>query len=163
MNRVGSAVSVLLVGIPLLLTAASGEEGPGVTPPPMTQARMEGVVRDVVGATQGQPGFIQFAFDGVPMACISDVRHDRMRLIAPVRKTSELTPAEKDRILEANFHTALDARYATSRETLYAVFVHPLSSLTEKDLRAAIHQVSTLAKTFGTSYSSGDLSFGGSR
>lgn len=165
-----AVIPFFLATIPLALGVASADDQPQTTPgegkatpAPMTQARMEEILREVAGKTEGQPGLIRFVVDGVPMACISDVPHDRMRLITPVLKTSDLTTEQMDHVLEANFHTALDARYAASHGVLYSVFVHPLSSLTEKDLRAAIQQVSTLAKTFGTSYSSGDLVFGGRR
>ena len=141
----------------LLVSVVLAEERPSL----MTQARMEAIIRDLAGTTRGQPGFVQFDVDGMTLACISDVRHDRMRLIVPVLKTADLTAAQVERILDANFHTALDARYASSRGVLYAVFVHPLSTLTEHDLRGAIRQVFTLARTFGTTYSSGELTFGG--
>ncbi len=32
----------------------------------------------------------------------------------------------------ANFHTALDARYAISDGVIYAAFIHPLSSLARR-------------------------------
>lgn len=63
-------------------------------------------------------------------------------------------------ILVANFHTALDARYAVANGAVVSVFVHPLSSLQEADLRSGLCQVATLANNFGTSHSSGALGFG---
>ena len=93
------------------------------------------------------------------MALLTSVEHNRMRIVSPVVKESRLTREQRRRILEANFHTALDARYATSQGTVYATFIHPLSQLTAAELRSAISQVANLVKTFGTTYSSGALEF----
>ncbi|MBL4683202.1 MAG: hypothetical protein JKY37_01320 [Nannocystaceae bacterium] len=102
----------------------------------------------------------QFEIDNVRLACLADLRFDRMRLIAPVLETDVLTDEQRDSCLEANFHTALDARYATSDGILYAAFIHPLQSLTQGDLRNAMDQVVSLVQTFGSTYSSGALVFG---
>ncbi|MEO0409240.1 MAG: hypothetical protein AAF289_18005, partial [Cyanobacteria bacterium P01_A01_bin.135] len=72
----------------------------------------------------------------------------------------DLTPAQVGNILIANFHTTLDARYAVSDGTVVATYLHPLSTLQEQDLRSAVRQVVSLAETFGTTYTSGELLFG---
>ena len=54
---------------------------------------------------------------------------------------------------------ALDARYATSRGILFAVYVHPLSTMDRATLVSAIHQVASLATTFGTAYTAGATAF----
>ena len=68
----------------------------------------------------GRGPVLEFTFQGTRLACVSDREHDRMRIIAPIRRQSELSADQIVRILEANFHTALDARYATSEGVLYA-------------------------------------------
>ena len=136
---------------------------PGITPAPgfepMTQQVLEQILREQTEQCVGQPGMIQFAFAGVPMACISDVAHDRMRIIAPIVETQRITDEQWQAMFEANFHTALDARYATRKGVLYAAYIHPLSPLTKAQLLSALRQVANLAKTFGTTYTSGDLQF----
>ena len=107
------------------------------------------------------PGLLEFTHDGVKMTCISDIEYSRMRIVTPIIRVEELTPEQVAHILEANFHTALDARYATSQGVLYATFIHPLAPLTEAELASAVRQVATLARTFGSSYTSGALSYGG--
>jgi hypothetical protein len=62
--------------------------------------------------------------------------------------------------MEANFLTALDARYAVFKGIVWAVFIYPLNSLLEKDFVSALDQVTTLTKTTGTTYSSSELQFG---
>jgi hypothetical protein len=102
-------------------------------------------------------GELRFLFEGVRMVCVMDRSKDRLRLLAPVVRVDELTPAKARILLEANFHTALDARYASSGEILYAVYVHPLASLRPPQLRSALRQVANLVMTFGTTYSAGVL------
>jgi hypothetical protein len=123
----------------------------------MTQERMESLIRSSAKDVSGAAGGLSFAIGGVRMECISDVTHDRMRLIAPIKAVSELTPQQVASVLEANFHTALDSRYATSHGVLYAAYIHPLSPLGELELQSALRQVAALAVSFGTTYSSGEL------
>ncbi|MEM9448268.1 MAG: hypothetical protein AAGA75_07015 [Cyanobacteria bacterium P01_E01_bin.6] len=82
---------------------------------------------------------------------------DRMRIVAPITSVENLTLVQQQNMLLANFHTALDARYAISNGLIVSAFIHPLSSLQERDLQSALSQVASLAATFGTTYSSGDL------
>ena len=103
---------------------------------------------------------IEFSYKEVPLYCIYDESHDRMRIISPVKKYSQVTDKEKNSMMEANFHSALDARYASSGGVLYAAYIHPLSPLKEKDVIFGIYQVVSLHLTFGKDYSSGLLSFG---
>jgi hypothetical protein len=128
---------------------------------PMTQEQMEKVVVNKVDVIKQQKGYIVFTFQNVKMALISDVKHDRMRIIAPITNYHELSDNKKNAVMESNFHNALDARYAVSKNILYSAYIHPLSPLTKNQLEGALSQVATLARTFGGSYSSGDLSFSG--
>ena len=127
----------------------------------MTQDEMEKIVTDKVQVLEQNKGYVLFNYKKVKMALISDVKHDRMRIVAPITEYSKLTSEQKDIIMESNYHKALDARYAASNGTLYSAFIHPMSPLTKKELENALDQVSSLALTFGSSYSSGSLSFGG--
>jgi hypothetical protein len=109
---------------------------------------------------QGGDGAWEFSIDGVRMACLTDMHFGRMRLIAPIVHVEDLEEGQRDAMLEANFHTALDARYALSGGVVYSAFIHPLSPLSEDQLRSAMSQVATLVQSFGTSYTSGMLMFG---
>ena len=101
----------------------------------------------------------QFSHRGIPMACLTDPSFDRMRFIAPITEVRVLDAETKDALLEANFHTALDARYGTSNGLLFAAFIHPLGSLSPALARSALDQVASLVETFGTHYSGGTLEF----
>jgi hypothetical protein len=123
----------------------------------MTQEALGNLIRSVDPAATGPPGAIEFSNERVRMACISDATHGRMRIVAPIRAVTDLSPTQVAAILEANFHSALDARYATSQGILYAAFIHPLGPLTPAQVQSAVTQVTNLVRTFGSSYSSGEL------
>ena len=127
----------------------------------MTQELMEKFVVEHVDVIKHNKGYILFTYEKVKMALISDVKHDRMRIISAITKYPSLNLETKTAVMESNFHLALDARYAVSQDILYSAYIHPLSSLTKSELKSALSQVSTLAATFGTTYSSGKLVFKG--
>ena len=127
----------------------------------VTQDEMEKIVMNVVEVIESRKGYVVFDYKKVRMALISDIAHDRMRIITPITKYSELDLEKIGKIMDSNFHSALDARYASSNDVLYSAFIHPMSPLSEKELTDALNQVSTLALTFGTTYTSGELSYGG--
>lgn len=127
----------------------------------MNQLRLEGIIRQIAEESKGEKGVVGFKYQGMDMYLISDVDHDRMRIITPVAQYSQLTEEQINKSMESNFHSALDARYATRKDVLYAAYIHPLSKLDEQQIKSAVTQVFNLRATFGSSYSSGVLRFGG--
>lgn len=105
---------------------------------------------------QNESSLVFFHKD-VPMFSVWDMRYDRMRIFSYIKKTSELKSNEQENMLNANFHKSLDARYAISDGKVYAIYLHPLSSLDDAQLSSAMDQVANLAISFGQSYSSGKL------
>jgi hypothetical protein len=101
----------------------------------------------------------QFAFFDVPMACLIDEAHDRMRIIAAIGDAEQIDERTKDSMLAANFHTALDARYGVSHGMVFSAFIHPLGSLEPELVRSALEQVASLVHTFGSHYTGGTLEF----
>jgi len=104
---------------------------------------------------------ISFEYAGISLFCVWDANADRMRLVTPIAKIEELEKELLLTLLKANYHTVLDARYAIGNDTLFSVFIHPLSSITKNEIESAIRQVANTALTYGTSFNSGELSFGG--
>jgi len=127
----------------------------------MDQKGMESHVKKIAQSAKGENGVVEFQYNNVAMYLISDSTHDRMRIVAPIMEYQKVTRHQLDKVMESNYHKALDARYAVSDGVLFSVYIHPLSSLTQKQLDSAVHQVSYLALTFGSDYTSGVLSFGG--
>jgi hypothetical protein len=121
----------------------------------MDQATLEMLFADQVDAITGPPGAIQSVVDGFKLYCISDPENDRMRIIAPIARASSLDPRVLGILLQANFSSTADARYAVSDDIVFATFLHPLSSLSPDLVRSATSQVISLATTFGTTFSAG--------
>lgn len=126
----------------------------------MLLEELEDVLRNEADEIHGDDGAWELVIEHVTMACLTDTTFDRMRVIAPIVDEADLTDEQRRAVLEANFHTALDARYATSDGVLYAAFIHPLSPLTREQLRSALQQLVSLVDTFGTTYTGGTLVFG---
>lgn len=125
----------------------------------MTLLELEQVLRGVTAEVAGGDGAWEFKLSGVHMACLTDARFDRMRIIAPITDVDDLEEGQTEAMLEANFHSALDGRYAISGGVVYAAFIHPLSTLDTRALTSALGQISSLVLTFGEEYSSGALHF----
>ena len=108
---------------------------------------------------EGQSGHWKFKIEETLIICLSDQIHNRMRIISPIIKVSNISPEQITKCMEANFHSVLDIRYSISDDILWAAFIHPLKELTEYQVEDAIKQVYSGANTFGTYYSSGTLIF----
>jgi hypothetical protein len=130
------------------------------TPDGMSQELLAKHIEDIAGSAVVSPNVVEFRYDDVKIACVSDATHDRMRLISPIANIASLQPAHLEALLVANFHTTLDARYAISEGVIYAAFLHPLSTLSRAQLESAIRQVSALSRNFGSTYSSDELIYG---
>ena len=129
----------------------------------MNNNSMDKIIRKAASSVDGDAGAWQFLYQDRMMVCITDEGHNRMRIISPIIEEKELTEKQMRNCLVANFHTALDVKYAISDDILWAVFIHPLKELSESQMTDAIHQVYFATVTFGSSYSSTDLYFPGAR
>lgn len=149
----------------VLPDAAPGPEAPEAEAPtaaePMTLARMAEIVFAIDENAQSRGSNFRFTIDDVPVFIVSDPAADRMRAMSPIRPVDGLSPGEMARMMQANFDTALDARYAVAQETLWAVFIHPLSPLEKDQLVSGIAQTVNLVKTYGTLYSGGAINYRG--
>lgn len=101
-----------------------------------------------------------FEVDETPVTLVFDVNADRMRLFSQVGPSDGLTRAQLLRLMQANFDSALDARYAVAAGQVWSTYMHPMVTLTQDDFVSAIAQTVTLVRTYGTTFSSGALSFG---
>ena len=129
----------------------------------MDLARLGQILKAEVPEVRGRDGFWEMVIEGVTVTVIADQAHNRMRVMAPVANADQVDATVLHRMLEANFSSAIDARYAIFKDVVWAAFLHPLDSLTARELLSALNQVATLVKTTGTTYSSSGLTFGGSR
>ncbi len=129
----------------------------------MTLDRLGGIIKAEADTSMRNNNFWLFTKGDVQLMCVCDVKSNRMRIVAPISAAAELSAEQKDHMLLANFHSALDARYAVSDGVVYAAFIHPLAELSDSEVRSAIRQVRECVRTFGGTYSSGELIFGGDR
>jgi hypothetical protein len=119
------------------------------------------LLEQIVGDFEGEVGRWNFTYLGVEMILLTNEEYDRMRVIAPVADSGELSEIQLRVLLEANFNRALDAKYALFEGNVWSIYVHPLSNLSKTQLISALRQVASLRHTYGTSFSSMDILFGG--
>jgi hypothetical protein len=103
----------------------------------------------------------QFTLQERTMLVVTDTTAARMRIITPIALVEDLPEDAMQRLMQANFDTALDARYAVAQNLVWGAFIHPLDTLTTRDFAAGILQTVSLGETFGTTFSSGAISYGG--
>jgi hypothetical protein len=106
-------------------------------------------------------GFWRFTITGASVIAVADDTYDRLRILVGIQSAKELTQDQLMKITRSNFDTALDARYAISQDILWAIYVHPLKSLSDQQFISAIGQTVNLAKSYGDGYSSGGILFDG--
>ena len=95
-----------------------------------------------------------------PVMIVTDERADRMRIFTPIVAREEINERALERMLEANFHTALDAKYSIWEGVVISVYTHPLQQLSAEQFKDALRQVVRLSETFGTTFSGTDYIFG---
>jgi len=127
----------------------------------MSNARIDALVRKVDENVQGKIGFWQFMVDNRSVTIVTDAKANRMRILVPIIEAKEIDAKMMFRLMQANFDSALDARYSIAKGVLWSAYIHPLTLLDDKTFLAAIGQVVNLAVTYGGSYSSGALIFKG--
>ena len=129
---------------------------------PMDNDRLGRLLEERIVNLNGQPGSWNASVDDSTIIILTDERANRMRIMMPVMELEDQGQQELlVRLLEANFDSALDAKYALRDGVVWSVFLHPLSTLTEADLDSGLAQVRRLRATTGTSFSSSDLHFRG--
>lgn len=149
-------------------SAASEDTAPDTSPeasdlPPTAMAAVAllTIVTTIDEEAQLTANGATFTIDETTVTLVFDVNADRMRLFSQIAPSDGLSGPQFRRLMQANFDTALDARYAVAQGQLWSTFIHPLTSLTQDDFVSALAQTVTLVKTYGTTYSSGAMSFGG--
>ena len=153
--RIGLLIAVLF-SQPLWAQDGSAPSETG-----MTLERLNQIVLALDADARRAGPTIELTIDDVPVLIITDERADRMRAMVPIRLAEDIDPAEWQRLMQANFDSALDARYAVAQGQLWSVFIHPLSPLEKDQLISGIGQTVNAAQTYGSLYTGGALQFGG--
>lgn len=160
--------ALLMVPLALFAQEVAPEEPPATGTPPdaatelaMTLDRLDAIIRALDPEAQRRGAVWQLTIDDVQVLVVTDESADRMRAITPVARSADVTPEQMTRMMQANFDSALDARYAIAKEILWSAYIHPLAALEKDQLISGVGQVVNLAQSFGTLYSSGGLLYGG--
>lgn len=143
----------LVAGLLIVLAAPASQA--------LTVEEMSDVVQRLDPEAEGGDSHWSFKIEEVRLTLVYDEDRDRMRVVAVIAPVNELTPEQIVRCLQANFDSALDARYALANGALWSAFIHPLGSLDRGELISGIGQTVNLVTSFGTTYSSGALVYGG--
>lgn len=141
------------------IEAPSLEDMPDVTL--MTPDRMAELIKSFDEDAEVGASGIAFTLEEREVLVVHDANSNRMRIMSPIAPAALLDEDLLMRMSQANFDSVLDARYAVADDLLWSTFIHPLGSLQKEDFISAIAQVVTAAETFGTTYTSGALVFGG--
>ncbi len=126
----------------------------------MNNTKMGDILEKISDKVEGVEGNWQIIYGEQILFILTDETHNRMRIFTPIADQKEVTTKELEAMLEANFHAALDAKYALYSGFVVSLFTHPLKELTEEQFKDAVKQVAVAGQNFGTTYSSTDLIFG---
>lgn len=143
--------------------AGAPERAPGVAvlPGAMTLEKLFDLVRRIDPQARFQANAAQFKVEGRELLLVGDEQAGRMRIMTPLARVGSIDAAVLHRMLQADFDAVLDARYAIAHDIVWSVFIHPLPPLDEAQFANAVAQVYIAAITFGSTYTSGALVYGG--
>jgi len=127
----------------------------------MSADQLQSLIEQASDTMQHQGSTIRFSYKERLLICIYDENANRMRIISPIIERKDIGEEELLNAMVANFHSALDVKYALSDEVIWAVFIHPLKELSNHQVLDAIDQLYNASETFGNTYSSTDLVFPG--
>ncbi len=128
--------------------------------PRMTAERLGELITRVDDEALHQGATWFFHIEGLETVVVYDVAADRMRIIIPIVASEELLAEDLQRVMQANFDSALDARYALGQGTLWGAFIHPLGTLTDEEFLVGIGQTVNVVLSYGSNYSSGLFIYG---
>lgn len=127
----------------------------------MTLDDMVAIVKAIDEEAEVLGSAMRLTISEVKVTVITDPKNNRMRAFVPIQSLDGVNQQLLYRLLQANFDSALDARYAIAKEHILSVFIHPLKELKKDQFIEGLGQVVNLVKTYGTAFTSGGMTFGG--
>jgi hypothetical protein len=125
----------------------------------MNNEKLEEIYVSVSDSIQGKLGAWELKVNDVQIISFTDTEHNRMRIISPIAESTAINDDLLKAAMVANFHTALDVKYAITDGVLWSVFIHPLKELSESQVRDALSQVYYANINFGSTFASTSLTF----
>ena len=151
-------IATLIISV-FITTNSFAQQAEPEQEPPMNLARLGEIVLALDPEAQSEGGQFRLTIEDVPVLIVTDPVADRMRAMVPIRRTDGMTSEDLMRVMQANFDTALDARYAVAHGQLWGTFIHPLSPLEKSQLISGLGQTVNIAKTYGSLFTGGAMSF----
>ena len=151
---------LIFLSVALGSFAVAQQAPPAFNGQPMTADRLGQLIRNVDEEAVQDGATWFFHIEELETIVVFDIAADRMRIVIPISEIDGLDHEELLRLMQANFDSALDARYAIARGMLWGVYIHPLSTLTDEEFLVGLGQTANVVGSYGTSYSSGLLIFG---
>lgn len=102
----------------------------------------------------------EFAIGDTPSFIQTQTSVKRIRIVAKIGDPRHSEKSDLMSLMEANYHSTLDCRYAIVDGRLVATFIHPLEELTEAQFISGLFQVISCTLTCGGENSGGTLAFG---
>ncbi|MFX0541314.1 hypothetical protein ACEWPM_006220 [Roseovarius sp. S4756] len=133
----------------------------GDLPTDLSDARLGLLVRALDPGAVAHGNGWRLSIEGQIVLLVTDSAAGRLRVMVPIRSADNLGTDDFQRMMQANFDTALDGRYAIADGLIWSLFVRPIKGLDKTQLISGLAQVVTLAQSYGVSYASGPLIFGG--
>lgn len=121
--------------------------------PGMTVEKIEAILRGKDIELKGKPSRWEFLSDGMQFFFLTDTENNRVRIMTPLARLdllrrepgfSEIELLQE--MLRANYLATGDTRLCMNKHIVWAAFLHPLDSLTERDLVGALDQLAETAR-----------------
>jgi hypothetical protein len=129
------------------------EKAPPVSVAGMTTEKMAQALRARGIEVRGELLRRQFVYAGAQFFLLAEPRQNRMRLLSPLarldslRRDPDFNEVELlQELLKANYLATGNARFCVNRNIIWAAFMHPLDTLTERDLMSALDQLADTAR-----------------
>jgi hypothetical protein len=119
------------------------------------------LISDVVQKLESYPN-VQWLFQasGFPIVVRTQEKMNRIKIVAFIEDARKLEIQKLQKVLEANYHSTMDARYSLTDGYFVSLYFHHFKELSEEQFLNALWQVISCAETFGSTYSGGSFSFG---
>jgi len=127
----------------------------------MTAERLVNIILAIDPEAQVTPAGVELTLEDIPVLVVFAPAADRMRVMVPIASAQDVSLQDLKRMMQANFDSALDARYAVAQDRVWGVYIHPLSPLQPAQFLSGVAQTVNLARTYGTVYSGGANVFNG--
>ena len=126
----------------------------------MNNKKIDKLLNNICREVVGNLGQWEVDYMGKNIMIITDEKNNRMRIMTPIIEVKNLKKNEMEEAMKANFHKALDVKYAIYKEIVWSLFVHPLAELSESQFHDGVKQVYNASYSFGSTYQSTDIIFG---